>query len=345
MNEDGALGPSSNLPVTARCKRGQGRTATVLALVLLSAAAHASTAQGSDAGSNRQTTQTSATSSSTSSEGLKLPGVTIEAARRRERLRLKANEFVTSVVVQSPANSLYRWTQRICPRVEGLPENLGEFILERISKAAADADAPLAGRKCRPNLYVIASNDPDETLDDWRARDQNAFSEESGGTERLGGFLHSNLPIRAWYNTYSGCSDDVAAGPGATMELGGINMGGGVSAGCADYQATRIGRGTGADIAQAIVVIDLRQMRNVTHEQMGDYVALVSLADVRLDSDPTVPSILELFDRGVPPQGMTPWDRAFLRSLYDTDHMSTTEVKEVEIGIVNRIVGSSQAGP
>jgi hypothetical protein len=95
---------------------------------------------------------------------------------------------------------------------------------------------------------------------------------------------------------------------------------------------------TASDISSAMIVVDGRQMKNINLGQMADYVALVGLADLRLDTDSTpVPSILDLFGHGTPPQELTVWDRAFLYSLYNTNHMSTLEVPEMEITMTRRI--------
>jgi hypothetical protein len=80
-------------------------------------------------------------------------------------------------------------------------------------------------------------------------------------------------------------------------------------------------------------------MKRMTIRQLADYIALIGLADMRLDADlgPT-PSILELFGGGTPPQGLTVWDRALLHALYDTDQWTHLEVPELELNMVRYIV-------
>jgi hypothetical protein len=79
-------------------------------------------------------------------------------------------------------------------------------------------------------------------------------------------------------------------------------------------------------------------MKDVNLRQMADYIALVGLADVRLDADSTpVPSILELFGHGTSPQGLTRWDRALLYALYNTTHLSALELPAMEITMTRRI--------
>jgi hypothetical protein len=77
----------------------------------------------------------------------------------------------------------------------------------------------------------------------------------------------------------------------------------------------------------------------MTIGQLADYVALVGLADVRLDADPSAaPSILELFaGHATAPPGLTPWDRALLYSLYTTRQTDREQVQNMESTMVRRI--------
>jgi hypothetical protein len=329
---------SSSLPVVAgpSPERAHRLAGVLVALLLLPMTALGVMAH--DAGSNTQAGQ--AASEEGEPAKAKLPSVTIEAAREHA-LRLKVDHFVTSVIVQPWGDALYRWTKPVCPLVAGLPTTQGEFVLARISKAAIDADVPLAGRVCSPNLFVVAiGGDPNPLLEAWWEHDRLMYNLRTQGIEAVQHFIHSTRPIRVWYNSYVGCNDDAAA----TSTLAYILMPGVYHAqqspmGCEAALGSHIVRmSTGSDISSAIIVVDGRQMKNVNLGQMADYIALIGLADVRFDANSTaVPSILELFGHGTPPQGLTRWDRALLYSLYNTSHMSTLEVPEMELTMVRRI--------
>jgi hypothetical protein len=296
---------------------------TLLALILVTAAALGFTAQGADAGATKT----------------KLPSVTIQAARELA-LRPKVDRFINSVVVQPWGDALYRWNRPICPLVAGLPKALGEFILVRISKAAIDAHAPLAGSVCRPNLFVIATgSDPEPLLKAWWQRDREMYNTRHG----IGGieeFIHSTRPIRVWYNTYLACEGGGMARP-ATIVVDNFTLPAVAPPGCDPFNdlSSHIARQiTGSNISTAIVAVDGSQMKNITIGQLADYIAFVGLAQVRSDADPTfAPSILELFGHAKPPQAMTSWDRALLYSLYNTDQMSKLQVQEMEITMTRRV--------
>jgi hypothetical protein len=297
--------------------------ATVAALFLLPLAALGFTAPSADAASAKA----------------RLPGITIEAAMEHA-LRLKVDHFVTSVAIQPWGDALFRWTKPICPLVAGLPKAQGEFVLARISKAAIDAHAPLAGRVCHPNLFVVATdNDPDPLLKKWWARDRYMYNFQTVGIEAVEQFIHSTRPIRVWYNTYQGCDNDAAATSALAYILAGLGPPNGGPTGCrATFGSRIVSMSTGSDVSSAIIVVDGRQMKNVNLGQMADYIALVGLADVRLDAGSTpVPSILELFGHGTSLQGLTRWDRALLYSLYNTSHRSALELPEIEITMTRRI--------
>lgn len=278
-----------------------------------------------------------------------LPKVTIEGTREKELLR-KAEKFVhQTVVITDWDGPLLRWGAPICPLAAGLPKSTGEYILERISQAARDAVAPLDGRVCIPNLYVIATDDPELLLSKWWARNPLLFHTQHG-LPPIKRFIHSRLPIRIWYNTRIGCAQGESLTPtrsaAAMGSIGTMSVPGAMGAG----PPLCMGAGSRIpavvdSISSAIVVIDLRQMKNITLEQMADYVALISLAQVHLQADHgSEPSILQLFGHTRPPQGMTTWDRGLLYALYNTSqcpmHRACAWLQEFEMQLtmVRRLV-------
>lgn len=221
--------------------------------------------------------------------------VTIEASKQRQALRRRVDQFVDAVVVRPYDENPIRWDGPVCPEVAGLSRGFGEFFLWRISQAATDAGVQLAGRVCHPNLHVIATHVPDQLLRDWWARDWWMYSTPHG-VAPVHDFVNSKLPIRVWYNTYPGCTGTGQARLGtAAAALTGFGLPGAAPPICANDASgsTHLSYPIVRSIVSAIVVIDLRQMKNVTLQQIADYVALVSLADVREDPDaPPAPSIL-----------------------------------------------------
>lgn len=264
-----------------------------------------------------------------------LDAVTIQAIRKRQALRRRVDHFVASVAARPADEALYRWNTPVCPLVAGLTKPAGEFILGRISQAAAEARAPLAGKVCRPNLYVVATASPDLLIKRWWARDArlfNVFYGHTRGIAPVGQFIHSTRPIRAWYNTGLSCSAGIPFGRGVPPAVPDLP----ICIGAVDTPLVHAS--TWSNITSAIVVVDLRRVKHVTIEQLADYIALVGLADVRPEADPSPEtSILQLFGDREPPRGLSLWDRALLYSLYNTSQWSGLQVPRMEAAMVDRI--------
>lgn len=272
----------------------------------------------------------------------KLNTITIEAARQKRELRRRVGRFVSSVVVSYMSESLPRWDQPICPLVAGLPRGDGEYILARITQVATAAHAPMAGKRCKPNLYVVATAYPDLLLQKWWDRDRLMYNECNG----LGGvkeFLHSKQPIRVWYNTMPGGPNGGRSIP-IQLDAPAIGLSLGPAAPC-------VGGGDGGTrlvqaplaFSQAIVIVDLHQVKGLTLGQLANYVSMVGLAQILPDTHPKAgATILTLFDgEKHPPEGLTPWDRALLYALYHTRQTNPLQVSLMENTMVSRMIPSA----
>jgi hypothetical protein len=272
--------------------------------------------------------------SARSAELSKPETVTIQTNRERE-VRRQIDTVVSSAVITYMNDSLERWDTPICPLVAGLPKERGEFILGRVSEIARDAHAPLGPENCRPNLYVVVTDNPDDLLQKWFDRDANLFS-TCNGMGYVKQFLRSRQPVRVYYNArFSSDSGSPIELQSLHLELSGdgCRFSGGVD--------TRLRYGSVQELTSVIIVVDSRRTANVNMGQLADYIAMVGLAQIRLDKETgTAPTILRLF-RQVDPQlpGLSPWDQAFLRSLYFTDQASTLQVNMIKRHMFEQIVG------
>ena len=278
-----------------------------------------------------------------------LPKVTIQASKE---LRQQVHHFVAAVIAPPPGHeSLLRWNAPVCPLVVGLPRQWGEFILARISEAAREAHAPLAGAHCQPNLFVVVSAQPNQVLKQWLA--QNPKVDTRHGVVPLKRFLDSTQPVRTWYNPQHGCAGGVSSpGSAAAQSAMGLPGGGlgkyvGASAQggmgpsyCGNTIDTHLTYGDVRSISYAIVVVDTNQLtqRHVKLGQLADYVSLVGLADIESGTDGGgAPSILRLFHDPDPPRELTPWDRALLYSLYNTSQSGELQLTDMEVSMVRKI--------
>jgi hypothetical protein len=261
--------------------------------------------------------------------------------------------FVTAVVTRPPAReSLMRWNSPVCPLVAGLKRDQGEYILTRISQAARDAHAPLAGEHCQANLFVIVTAQPNQVLKDWLAR--GARLDTRHGVEEVKSFLESSQPVRVWYNAVAGCNG--VAPNGASTSAAELNstLGGHVESGgavgsavpgtglgavaCDDTIDTHLTFGEVQSISAALVVADVNKLNHVSLEQLADYASLVGLMNIRSDADAgSTPTILQLFHDAKPPDGLTSWDKALLYSVYNTNQSGILQLTDMETLMARRI--------
>ena len=104
---------------------------------------------------------------------------------------------------------------------------------------------------------------------------------------------------------------------------------------------TWLHHGAVQELTSVIIVVDGRQTTKINMGQLADYIAMIGLAQIRVQADTgTAPSILHLFQGSDPqPLGLSPWDEAFLHSLYTTDQSSVLEVTIIEDRMFEQIVG------
>jgi hypothetical protein len=277
-------------------------------------------------------------SSSNSRQGM--DSVTVEAERDRQ-LKSQISEFVSRLVVSYRNDSLERWDTPICPLVAGLPSERGEFILARVSQIASDSHAPLAGEHCKPNLFVMVTDNPDLLLEKWSQRDRGLLN-TCNGMGYIKAFLHSRQPVRVYYNGKFHSSEGIGQDPSA-LDLVGLSLDfhfGGCTSGGAEL-GTRLRYSDVQELTSVIIVVDSRRTTDLNIGQLADYVAMVGLAQVRADADSgEAPSILSLFGKPDPrPQGLSPWDQSFLHSLYTTNQSSVLQVSMIKTSMFKQIGG------
>jgi hypothetical protein len=267
--------------------------------------------------------------------------VTVEAQRERKEVEREVNQFVGAVALHYLHDPLARWNTPICPLVAGLPREQGEFVLARLSQIASSAKATLAGEHCQANFYVVVTEQPEILIKKWRAHDPRTFnSPDGGGYWRK--FRDTPRAVRVWYNAELGSSEGrqviSSDASGLILNLGGtakvpVNT---VSTGSRlTYSAVR-------SLSSVIVVVDANRLHALNFGQLTDYVGMVGLAEVTQDAEVgPVPTILRLFRTWPdPPQGLSPWDEAFLASLYGVDQTSVMEQSMVKRHMVSTLAPS-----
>jgi hypothetical protein len=252
--------------------------------------------------------------------------ITVEAPRDRATIERRVNTFVSGITTAPYLQSLARWQKEIpiCPQVAGLPYDDGEYVLSRLSQIAAAAGASLAPEICQPNLRIIVSSVPDELIAAWYKREPWMFDDANGAKIRQ--FLHASTPVRVWYKT-------------AYFNWDGrpclLNQGLPVCTQDANVRLAAL-----RDLSSVIVLIDARRTKDITMGQLAAYVAMVGLAEIRVNAKiGDALTILRLFTdpANAPTLGMSTWDEAYLKALYHTQHEDKTQLLAVKASMLNDV--------
>jgi hypothetical protein len=217
------------------------------------------------------------------------------SAERRDALEPSALHYIFEVAALEPAILAPRldfgtrgvpptWQDKVCPHLAGLPEQQQQYVLARIAQIARAAGVAVGDSDCTPNVFITVTTQPRALLQSMDK--QYATFGERGRPYLIDQFIATPRPVRVWYN--------VARGRPGSL---------------------------GFEFSGVLVIVDQTQLKTVSVGQLADYLALVSLAEIKPGASPKDGrSILTLFDTGphAAPTGLTDWDAAFLKSLYST---------------------------
>jgi hypothetical protein len=137
--------------------------------------------------------------------------------------------------------------------------------------------------------------------------------------------------VRVWYNTQDGCRggvlDNVASPSAHSNEFPFPTC----------SHTGRFGSRLSVErvrvISSVIEVVDAEQVKSLNMGQLADYVVMAGLAQINFGGNPGPrATILHLFSGADEPrpQGLSLWDRAFLKALYNTYPDSVLQVSQIE---------------
>lgn len=234
--------------------------------------------------------------------------------------------FVEEVAAPNRRRGLARWDDRICIGVANLRAAPAQYIIDRVSTVAQDLGVVPGDPGCTPNVIIIASADPDALAREMVEERRRAFRMGGSGMDRgrsaLNAFVASDQPVRWWQLSMPTDSETGLRATRIPGECSGSCDADGNSLGdyaptISVFAASRLSTQIVDYIFRTVVILDIDQVSRVSGQQLADYLAMVTLAQIDPEADTRgYASILNVFDDPGSAEGLTDWDRAYLQGLY-----------------------------
>jgi hypothetical protein len=258
-------------------------------------------------------------------------------------LRVYIDKFLAEVAKPATGRGYARWDRSVCVGVHNLETTAAQYIVDRISRLALDLGLQPGESGCTPQVNIIFATNAKETASLMVQRQPRIFRPTAGfagtnlGRAALDEFAKSERPVRWWH-----VSLPVSAhNGGLAIEEPGTRTCG--EAFCPPQVTvegpSRIHNGTIDVLWNVIIIVDATKLTGTTWQQLADYLAVVSLAQINPKTDPAqFDSILNLFSNPAAYSGLTDWDRSYLHALYtfDQEHVQTAQHNEIVSRIANR---------
>jgi hypothetical protein len=239
--------------------------------------------------------------------------------------------FVNEITATPRGRGYARWHRDVCVGVHNVREDAAQYIADRISLLAAEVGLKPGKPGCRPDVMIVFTTSGIETAAAM-VENQPRLFEPNGGLggmnlvyEDLKEFTVSDRPIRWWHvsmpvDSRTGNRAIIMAGDEnpPVISVGGI--------------PSHLQTGIRDDMWYVIVVVDATKLLGKTWQQLGDYLAVVSLAQIDANADLSAfDSILNLFENPQAYSGLTDWDRSYMRALYGFNQERVPEIQSDDL--------------
>ena len=255
-------------------------------------------------------------------------------------LRIYIDKFLDQVAKPVTDRGYARWQRSVCIGVHNLENTAAQYVVDRISRQAIDLGLEPGEPGCTPQVNIIFATNAKETASLMVKRQPRIFRPTAGyagtnlGRAALDDFATSERAVRWWH-----VSLPISAHNGGLA----IEVPDGRLCGqpyCAPQVTvegpSRIHNGTIDELWNVIIIVDATKLAGTTWQQLGDYLAVVSLAQINPKTDPAeFDSILNLFSNPTAYSGLTDWDRSYLKAIYTFDQERVRPAQHNEI--VSRI--------
>lgn len=232
-------------------------------------------------------------------------------------------ETLTREISQQHGGQLARFEDAVCIAVSGFEDPYNVIFAQRMAQDATQAGLHVAQAGCHPNIVVLMTDRPQQELASLAKHD--GFIASIGARdEDVKRLAASAGPT--WTMTFtdlrSTSGNHPHIGTDVDDQAGRLHI----------YESSIINPPERQDIAAVLMVIDTPATLGKNLDQIADYAAFRSLADLRKATPRTSePTILTLFDGSSAPSGLTAYDRAYLKGLYSGPSALKAETRMHEI--------------
>lgn len=229
-------------------------------------------------------------------------------AQREVSRQAREISDITSDIYDRP---LPRIEDRLCPGVLGLRRDAAELMVDRIRWNAEQLNMWLADdTDCSPNLIIAFVEDGKQQIADLQDRQPWLF--QSMTIPERKALLEETGPVRVWTTAQMRTRDGMPIPRRESLDVPPtVQM---WMAHSKIYLTIR------EDITQVVVLFDRDGVRGKSVIQLADYATMRSFARTKpATGDAPLDTILALFDPDSDgPTGLTEFDQAYLRSVYDS---------------------------
>ncbi len=290
-----------------------------------------------------------------SQDAVRLEDVVVDARRLDEA----AEDYVDRVAAPAPRRGLARWKDGMCVGVVNLEAGTAQYLADRVSDVARGLGLRAHEPGCHPSVLIVATSDGPGFTEQFVAMRPRLFRVGAAGMDRGGAelrdFIREERPVRWWHVSLPVDSETglpVVRPPGFVAGSG--TGGGGWGATSAQeyapttaiHAASRLTTQYADHLKRVFIIVDVDQLNGATLQQLGDYVAMVAMAQVDPDADTgRFDTILNLFDDpATAPTGLTGWDRAYLEGLYDIGSETHRINQRAQVQAVAAAIASAYRG-
>lgn len=250
--------------------------------------------------------------------------------------------FVKEVAAPNAYRGIARWERSICVGAANLRTDAAQHIVDRVSDLAQDLGLEPGAPGCKPNLLIVATDDAGGFASHLVVNHKHALRMGGSGMDRGGAALRrfeaTDRPVRWWQVSVSVDSDtgNIATRlPGERAPVIYVSS------------ASRLRTQIVDNIVRTVVIVDVNKISDVDIDQLADYIAMISLAQINPEADTNgYASILNVFEDPTSSPRLTDWDRAYLNGLYNAErhHKGRASGRTEIASAIQRAHGRISAG-